>query len=123
MELYKQEEYYKIIGLCMEVHRILGGGLLEAVYKEALEIEFDSHNIPYEREKEFIIEYKGHRLKKKFYADFIVYDEIVLEVKATKLLVDENITQTLNYMSITKSGLGILANFFHKSLQHKRVVI
>jgi GxxExxY protein len=123
MELYKQDEYYKIIGLCMEVHRILGGGLLEAVYKEALEIEFDFHNILYEREKEFIIEYREHQLKKKFYADFVVYDEIILEVKATKLLIDENIAQTLNYMNITKSGLGILANFSNKSLQHKRIVI
>ncbi|HCQ12427.1 GxxExxY protein [Flavobacterium sp.] len=123
MELYKQEEYYKVIGLCMEVHRILGGGLLEAVYKEALEIEFTNHNIPFEREKEFIIEYKGHTLKKRFYADFVVYDEIILEVKATKLLVDDNIVQTLNYMNITKSGLGILANFSNKSLQHKRVVL
>jgi GxxExxY protein len=123
MELYKQEEYYKVIGLCMEVHRILGGGLLEAVYKEALEIEFTNHNIPFEREKEFIIEYKGHTLKKRFYADFVVYDEIILEVKATKLLIDENIAQTLNYMNITKSGLGILANFSNKSLQHKRVVL
>jgi GxxExxY protein len=123
MELYKQEEYYKVIGLCMEVHRILGGGLLEAVYKEALEIEFTNHNIPFEREKEFIIEYKGHTLKKRFYADFVVYDEIILEVKATKLLVDDNIAQTLNYMNITKSGLGILANFSNKSLQHKRVVL
>ena len=63
------------------------------------------------------------REKKKFYADFVVYDEIILEVKATKLLIDENIAQTLNYMNITKSGLGILANFSNKSLQHKRVVI
>ena len=123
MELYKQDEYYKIIGLCMEVHRILGGGLLEAIYKEALEIEFNLHNISYEREKEFTVDYKGHQLKKKFYADFVVYDEIILEVKASKLIAEENIAQTLNYMNITKSGLGILANFSHKSLQHKRVVI
>lgn len=123
MELYKQEEYYKVIGLCMEVHRILGGGLLEAVYKEALEIEFTKNNIPFEREKEFIIEYKGHTLKKRFYADFVVYDEIILEVKGTKLLIDENIAQTLNYMNITKSRLGILVNFSNKSLQHKRVVL
>ena len=123
MELYKQEEYYKIIGLCLEVHRILGGGLLEAVYKEALEIEFDLHNIPYEREKEFVIDYKGHKLKKKFYADFVVYDEIILEIKAIKLLIDDNVVQTLNYMNITKSRLGILTNFSHKSLQHKRVVV
>ena len=51
MGLYKQDEYYKIIGLCMEAHRILGGGLLEAVYKEALGIEFKIHSIPFEREK------------------------------------------------------------------------
>ena len=123
MELYKQDEYYKIIGLCMEVHRILGGGLLEAVYKEALEIEFKNHNIPYEREKEFTIDYKEHQLKKKFYADFVVYDEIILEIKATKLIIDENIAQTLNYMSITKSGLGIIANFSLKTLQQKRLVL
>ena len=122
MQLYKQEEYYKIIGLCMEVHRVLGGGLLEAVYKEALEIEFKSHNIPYEREKEFIIDYKEHQLSKRFYADFVVYDTIILEVKAIKIIVDDNIAQTLNYMSITKSGLGIIANFSLKSLQQKRLV-
>lgn len=123
MELYKQEEYYKVIGLCMEVHRILGGGLLEAVYKEALEIEFTNHNIPFEREKEFIIEYKGHTIKKRFYADFVVYENIILEVKATKLIAEDNIAQTLNYMNITKSKLGILANFSPKSLHHKRVVL
>ena len=123
MGLYKQDEYYKIIGLCMEVHRVLGGGLLEAVYKEALEIEFKNHNIPYEREKEFTINYKEYQLSKKFYADFVVYDEIILEVKATKIIVDDNIAQTLNYMSITKSGLGIIANFSLKSLQQKRLVL
>ena len=123
MQLYKQEEYYKIIGLCMEVHRVLGGGLLEAVYKEALEIEFKSHNIPYEREKEFNIDYKEHQLSKRFYADFVVYDTIILEVKAIKIIVDDNIAQTLNYMSITKSGLGIIANFSLKALQQKRLVL
>lgn len=123
MQLYKQEEYYKIIGLCMEVHRVLGGGLLEAVYKEALEIEFKSHDIPYEREKEFIIDYKEHQLSKRFYADFVIYDTIILEVKAIKIIVDDNIAQTLNYLSITKSGLGIIANFSLKSLQQKRLVL
>jgi len=107
----------------MEVHRILGCGLLEAVYKEALEIEFRSNNIPFEREKEFIIEYKEHQLSKRFYADFVVYGEIILEIKATKMIIDENIAQTLNYMSITKSGIGIIANFSLKSLQQKRLVL
>ncbi|WP_317129288.1 GxxExxY protein [Flavobacterium restrictum] len=56
---YKKDENYKIVGICMEVHRLLEPGLLEIVYKDALEIEFKSHNIPYQREKEFAIEYKG----------------------------------------------------------------
>lgn len=117
------EEYYKIIGLCMEVHRILGGGLLEAVYKEALEIEFRENNIPYEREKEFIIDYKNHKLTKRFYADFVVFDEVILEVKATKIIVDSDIAQTLNYLAITKNRLGIIANFSINSLQQKRLVL
>ena len=123
MELYKHDEYYKIIGLCMEVHRVLGGGLLEAVYKEALEIEFKENKIPYELEKEFIINYKNHQLSKKFYADFVVYHEIILEVKATKIIVDSDIAQTLNYLAITKNKLGIIANFSLNSLQQKRLVL
>lgn len=123
MDLYKHEEYYKIIGLCMEVHKVLGGGLLETVYKEALEIEFKNHGIPYEREKEFKIYYKETLLKKKFYADFVVCNDIILEVKATKLIIDENIVQTLNYLAITKYKLGIIANFSTKSLQQKRLVL
>jgi GxxExxY protein len=123
MDLYKHEEYYKIIGLCMEVHKVLGGGLLEAVYKEALEIEFKNHGIPYEREKEFKIYYKETLLKKRFYADFVVCNDIILEVKATKLIIDENIVQTLNYLAITKNKLGIIANFSTKSLQQKRLVL
>ena len=84
MEGYREEETYKIIGICMEVHRILGPGLLEVIYKDALEIEFKENNIPFEREKEFLIEYKGKILPHKFYSDFIVNEDIILEVKAVK---------------------------------------
>ena len=101
----------------------MGGGLLEAVYKEALEIEFREHNVPFEREKEYIIDYKRHKLKKRFNADFVVYDEIILEVKATKIIVDSDIAQTLNYLAITKNRLGIIANFSVNSLQQKRIVL
>jgi GxxExxY protein len=123
MELYKQEENYKIVGLCMEVHRILGSGLLEIVYKDALEIEFKQNNIPFVREKEFPINYKGIILPHKFYADFIVYDEIVLEVKSVKEINNEHIAQTLNYMKLANSQVGIIANFQNKSLMHKRLVL
>lgn len=65
----------------MEVHRTLGPGLLEVIYKDALEIEFKVNNIPFEREKEFLISYKGTVLPHKFYADFIVNEDIIIEVK------------------------------------------
>ena len=122
MNLYKQEEYYKIIGICMEVHRILGGGLLENVYKDALEYEFRKNNIPFEREKQYDIQYKEIVLAHKFYADFIIYDEIILEVKTAKEIIAEHVAQTLNYIKLADSNLGIIVNFNNKSLQHKRIV-
>lgn len=123
MEYYKQDENYKIVGICMEVHRILGPGLLEIVYKDALEMEFKNNNIPFEREKEFSIEYKGNILPHKFYADFIVYDEIILEIKSVKEISSEHIAQTLNYIKLADSQIGIIANFQNKSLTHKRLII
>lgn len=122
MELYRKDEYFKIIGICMEVRRILGGGLLEIVYKDALEYEFNKHNIPFEREKKYDIQYKDIILTHKFYADFVVYDEIILEIKASKDIIDEHTAQTINYLKLADSGLGIIVNFNTKSLQHKRVV-
>ena len=122
MGLYREEETFKIIGVCMEVHRNLGPGLLEVVYKDALEIEFKANNIPFEREKEFSIEYKGIILPHKFYADFIVNEDIVLEVKAVKEFSGEHTAQVLNYMKLSESEIGLLVNFQNKSLQHKRLV-
>ncbi|WP_026724186.1 GxxExxY protein [Flavobacterium sasangense] len=122
MGLYREEETFKIIGICMEVHRNLGPGLLEVVYKDALEIEFKANDIPFEREKEFSIEYKGIILPHKFYADFIVNEDIVLEVKAVKEFSGEHTAQVLNYMKLSNSEIGLLVNFQNKSLQHKRLV-
>jgi GxxExxY protein len=122
MGLYREDETFKIIGICMEVHRNLGPGLLEVVYKDALEIEFKANNIHFEREKEFSIEYKGVILPHKFYADFIVHGDIVLEVKAIKEFSGEHTAQVLNYMKLSDSEIGLLVNFQNKSLQHKRLV-
>ena len=123
MEGYREEETYKIIGICMEVHRTLGPGLLEVIYKDALEIEFIENNIPFEREKEFIIEYKGKVLPHKFYADFIVNEDIILEVKAVKEFSNEHIAQILNYLKLADSEIGLLVNFQTKSLQYKRFAL
>jgi GxxExxY protein len=123
MNGYREEETYKIIGICMEVHRTLGPGLLEVVYKDALEIEFRENNIPFEREKEFMINYKGKILPHKFYADFIVNEDIILEVKAVKEFSNEHIAQILNYLKLANSEIGLMINFQTKSLEYKRYVL
>ncbi|NOX64475.1 MAG: GxxExxY protein [Chlorobi bacterium] len=120
--IYK-EESYEITGICMEVHRLLGKGLLEIVYKDALEYEFRKRNILYEREKEFPVIYKEIILPHKFYADFIVQNKIILEVKAKSDLAKEDIAQTINYLRLSNCKLGLLVNFGVSSLQYKRVVL
>ena len=107
----------------MDVHRNLGPGLLEIVYKDALEYEIKTNNIPYIREKEFIVRYKDIVLPHKYYADFIVYDNIILEAKAIKDLSKDFTKLVLNYMSLAKSRLGILVNFGEDSLKYKRFVL
>ncbi len=123
MELIYKEEYFQIVGLCMEIHRILGGGLSEIVYKDALEYELRQHGIDFEREKEYPVEYKGVILPHRFYADFVVYDNIILEIKAVSAIIDAHLAQTINYVKLTKGRLGIIINFSNTTLQHKRIVV
>jgi len=118
-----KEESYQIIGICMEVHRILGKGLLEIVYKDAIEYEFKKNNIAYEREKKYEVEYKGIILPHYFYADFVVFDNIILEVKAQKSIVDEHYSWVINYLAISKCPIGLIINFGENSLTTKRVIL
>lgn len=121
-EIILKEESYKIIGLCMEVHRELGMGFKEIVYKDALEYEFKKNEIPFQREKKFDIFYKGTVLRHGYSADFIVYDSIVLEVKATSMIVTGFVIQTINYLKASGLRLGIVGNFGQRSFVSKRVV-
>ena len=120
--IYK-EESYKIIGICMEVHSILGKGHSEVVYKDALEYEFQIAKIPYSREKQYEIEYKSIILPHHYFADFVVYNKIILEVKAIETLTSSHIKQTLNYLAASKLKLGLLVNFGEDSLTYKRIVL
>ncbi len=117
-----QEEAYKIIGTCMEVHSILGSGFLEIVYKDALEYEFRFRGIPYEREKKFEIAYKEIILPHCYYADFFVFGEIILEVKAQQGIIDEFFKRTINYLTASQKVLGLIVNFGEDSLKYKRVI-
>ena len=107
----------------MEVYNTLGSGFLEAVYQEALEIEFASRGIPYEAQKELFIVYKGHHLKKTYAADFVVFDQLIIEIKAIDRLTSGDEGQLLNYLSATGLKVGVLINFGAKNnLEWKRMV-
>ena len=122
MELIYKQEVFDIIGAAMEVHRELGCGFLEAVYQEALELEFQLRNIPYRREAKLDIYYKGQLLNKQYEADFICYDKIIVELKALSDLIPEHESQLLNYLKATKMRVGLLINFGQQSLEYKRMV-
>ena len=120
--LYK-EESYKIVGLCMEVYNVLGKGYSEAVYKDALQHELRQNGVPFTRERQYTIEYKGVVLPHRYVADFIVYEKILLEVKAVETLIEAHIKQLLNYLATSKLRLGLLVNFGESSFVSKRIVL
>ena len=113
---------YAIIGAAMEVHRELGPGFLEAVYQEALAIELSLRGIPFQREVELPIAYKGKTLQTAYRADFICYDEVVIELKSIKQLGVIEEAQLLNYLKATGYQVGLLINFGAASLETRRFV-
>lgn len=121
-DLIYKDDAYSIVGVCMEVHRVLGHGFLEIVYKDAIQYELKNKSIPYDREKEYPVSYKEIILPHKFYADFVVYDKIILEVKAKDGLADEDIAQAINYCKVSGCKLSLLVNFGRSKLEVKRIV-
>ncbi len=119
--LYK-EEVYKIVGAAMQVHTELGCGFLEAVYQEVFEYELQNANISYEKEKEIRIKYKDIILNKRYFADFVCYGKIIIELKAQTKLCAEHESQILNYLKATGLKVGLLINFGSQSLEWKRFV-
>src|SRR6478609_3828205 len=122
-EFLFKEETYEIIGICMDVHRTLGHGFLEIVYKDAIEFDVRKKGLPYNREKEYTIEYKGIILPHKFFADFVLFDKIILEIKAAEGgLADDQIAQTINYLKASGCKIGLLVNFGRSKLEYKRLI-
>lgn len=122
-ELIYKDESYKIVGKCFEVYNNLGPGFLEIVYKDALEREFRLAGIPFQREKQYLINYKGYTLPHKFYADFVVYDKIILEIKAVSGIPEEFIAQALNYLKVSQNRLALVVNFGELKLNTRRIVL
>ena len=122
VELVLKEEAYRVVGACMTVHRELGPGFLEAVYQEALEYELEAQGIPFQSEQALTIQYRDHPLRKQYFADFVCFETVIIEVKAVKALLPEHEAQLFNYLKATRLPLGILVNFGEPSLHHKRIV-
>ena len=112
-EIHLKDETFQIQGACFEVYNEKGCGFLESVYRECLEIEFRSHDIPFVSQPKLELEYKGQKLKSVYQPNFICYDEIIVEIKAVKGLTEGDRTQTQNFIKSTGHRLAILVNFGH----------
>ena len=121
-ELLYKEEIFRLVGFCMEIHRELGKGHDEVIYKDALEVECRRNTLSFVRERKYEIEYKGVVLPHFYYADFVLFDKILFEGKACERLTDAHVKQVLNYLAVSKLKLGLLVNFGEDSLVWKRVV-
>lgn len=121
--LINKEQSYAIVGAAMEVYKTLRDGFTEYVYQDALEVELRSRGIPYEREKQLRVIYKGVQLAHEYYADFVCYDGIIVELKAVSELTVVHRAQVLNYLKATGYKLGILINFGQSGgIEYERIV-
>ncbi len=111
---------HAVIGAAMEVHRIVGPGHLEAVYQECLKIELKLRNIPFISQPRLEIFYKEQKLKKYYVPDFIVYNEVVVEIKAEQSLSKVDEAQLINSLIISHHNTGLLLNFGEESLRYRR---
>ena len=116
-----KDETEKILKACINVHNELGNCFLEPVYQEALSIEFDLLGIPYEKEVKLEISYKGHKLDKIYYADFVCFESIIVELKAVSKLINAHKAQLINYLNAINKEVGLLINFGEASLKWQRI--
>jgi GxxExxY protein len=121
-DLIFKDEVFAIVGAAMEVHKQLGCGFAEPVYQECLEIEYVERKIVAAPQKELPVFYKGRQLKKSYLADFLVYGQIIVEIKALDQLTSREDAQVINYLKASGFELGVLINFGARSLEWKRLV-
>ncbi|CAD7800410.1 hypothetical protein CHRY9390_00626 [Chryseobacterium aquaeductus] len=116
---YLTDLTYKINGVCIEVHKIMGAGLLESVYHKCIEEEFKLRNINYKSELRIPVFYKEKEINCAFFCDFLIEDQIVLEIKSVSSFNEIHRAQVLNYINLLRKPKGILVNFNVKNLYHQ----
>jgi GxxExxY protein len=118
-----QQETDLILRKAIDIHKTLGAGFLEIVYKDAFEYENQTHGVPYDREKEYLIHYKKTILPHRFYADFVMFGKVIVEIKAKAGgIAEEDYARTLNYLKCSGCKVGLILNFAKMKLEVKRVV-
>jgi GxxExxY protein len=122
-DLLYRDETHRLIGFCMEIHRELGKGHDEVIYKDALVVELSRALIPFSREKKYEITYKGVLLPHHYRADFVIWDKLLFEAKAIEALTDSHVKQVLNYLAASRLRVGLLVNFGGDSLEWKCVIL
>jgi len=124
VDLLFKDEVYAIVGAAMEVHSTLGSSFLEAVYHEAFALELGWRGIPFKSQEPLTIQYKHATLKKTYEPDFLVMDEIIVEIKAQEQLTTREEGQLLNYLHVSGKRVGLLINFGSTGkLEWKRFVV
>jgi len=111
---------YAVIGAAMEVHGVLGPGLLEAVYEEALGLELTDRGVAFDSQTQLEVRYKHHRLTQTYRADLVCFGDVLVELKAVKKLTDIERAQVIHYLKITGMKTGLLSNFGTPSLEYER---
>jgi GxxExxY protein len=111
---------YRVMRAVFEVHNTLGPGFVDGIYEEALACELERRHIPFERQKQVTVHYKGHVVG-THRLDFVIEGKIVLELKAVSALTDVFKQQTLSYLKATGLRFGILINFGTPRVEYQRV--
>ena len=117
---YSSDLTEKIIKCATEVHKFLGNGFQEAVYRQALAIEFELRNVLFEREFEMPLYYKGEQIGTR-QVDFFVDDKIMVEIKAISQLEEVHVAQAINFLEAYNKDMGLLINFGSKNLDFKSI--
>ncbi len=101
----------KVIGAGIAVHQALGPGLLENIYEECLAIELKDQGIAFERQKTIQVVYKGQALDLSYKADFVIENQMIVELKAVENILPIHEAQLLTYLKLSGIQLGLLMNF------------